>query len=213
MNWTGTILRWTFRLRGTFDGAIAAWGDSLTAGSGSTLYHDWLTQLGLLAGRGGYNGGIGGQTSTQIAARETVDTAHRSWPTIIWAGDNNYNDPPTVEADVASMVSHLGHHNYLVLSLLNGDYPDRYIGQPGYNDIVSINDSFSAAYGSHYVDLRTYLVSKYDPNNPQDVIDHGNDIIPSSLRSDQIHLNDAGYLLVAKYINTTAIGVLEAGKP
>lgn len=184
----------------------------MTAGSGSTLYNDWLTQLGLLSGRAWYNGGVGGETSTQIAARETIDTTHQAWPTIIWAGNNNYSDPPTVESDVASMVAHLGHSNYLVLSLLNGDYPDRYIGQSGYIDIISINDSFAASYGNHYIDLRTYLVSQYDPNNAQDVIDHSNDIIPSSLRSDQIHLNDAGYLLVAKKLNES-ISVLESGKP
>lgn len=147
-----------------------------------------------------FNGGVGGETSTQIATRMLADTVHQSWPTIIWAGNNNYNDPPTVEADVANMVAHLTTSNYVVLSLINGDFPDRYIGQSGYNSIIQINTALAATYGSHYLDVRTYLVSLYDPGNPQDVIDHGNDIVPSSIRFDSIHLNDTGYADLANYI-------------
>ena len=172
----------------------------MTAGSGSTQYHDYLTDLGLLGNVWTYNGGIGGQTSTQIAARETVDTAHQSWPTIIWAGRNNYTDPTTVEADIASMVAHLGHSNYLVLSVLNGNFAGESIGGANYNLIIGINNSLAATYGSHYLDVRSYLVSLYDPSQPQDVIDHSNDVVPTSLRFDNIHLNDAGYQDVANYI-------------
>ena len=49
--------------------------------------------------------------------------------------------------------------------------------------------------------IRTALVAAYNPINAQDVADHANDVTPSSLRSDKIHLNDAGYQFVAKKID------------
>jgi hypothetical protein len=42
------------------------------------------------------------------------------------------------------------------------------------------------------------LISLYNPLDPQDVIDHGNDVPPSSLRADHIHLNTAGYEAMTK---------------
>jgi len=54
------------------------------------------------------------------------------------------------------------------------------------------------------------LVAAYDPGVPQDVIDHGNDVPPSSLRLDTLHQNDDGQAFVSnevwKYL--TAQGLL-----
>lgn len=49
------------------DENIAAWGDSLTANGSSG---DWLKKVGTATGRDVYNGGIGGQGSKSIAARQ-----------------------------------------------------------------------------------------------------------------------------------------------
>lgn len=51
---------------------IACWGDSLTAGAGSTGGQTYPVQLAAMLGDGRniYNGGIGGQNSAQIAARQ-----------------------------------------------------------------------------------------------------------------------------------------------
>lgn len=65
-------------------------------------------------------------------------------------------------------------------------------------------------YGSHYLDIRAYLISLYNPGIPQDVIDQGHDIPPSSLRSDAIHLTATGYADVANYINQN-ITILQEG--
>jgi lysophospholipase L1-like esterase len=180
---------------------IAAWGDSLTSGSGGggTTYE---TALAALSGYTVYNGGIGGETSTQIKTRMLAGISKYGWPTIIWAGRNNYSDPPTVEADIAAMVSALGaNQNYIVLSVLNGEYGlNEYAGGAGYNQIVGINSYLAATYGSHYLDVRSYLISLYNSGIPQDVTDHGHDIPPGSLRSDSIHLNAAGYTDVANLI-------------
>lgn len=202
--WISSGMRSIWPLRGRFD-HVATWGDSLTYGTGATL--SYPTDFSALAGKPIYNGGVVGNTSTQIATRMLADVSRYSWPTIIWAGRNNYTDPTTVKADIAAMVAALGHTHYLVLSVINGEYANEYSGQADYNTIVALNVDLSALYGSHYVDVRSYLVSLYDPLDAQDVIDHGHDIPPASLRSGTIHLNDAGYAAVANKVYES-IGVL-----
>lgn len=105
------------------------------------------------------------------------------------------------------MVAALGHSNYLVLSVLNGLAEPT--GNANYNNIATINAGFLAAYGARYIDVRSYLVSLYDPAQPQDVIDHADDIPPTSLRADNLHLNNAGYAAVAAkvYESIALLGV------
>jgi lysophospholipase L1-like esterase len=57
--------------------------------------------------------------------------------------------------------------------------------------------------------VRSYLVSLYNPNQAQDVTDHSNDVPPTSLRFDTLHLNDAGYQAVAAkvYQSIALLGV------
>lgn len=174
---------------------IAAWGDSLTA----QVYPDLLTQAIV---RPVLNLGIAGDTSTQIRTRFSAKPEAYGDTTIIWAGRNNYSDPSTVLADIAAMVSALGHNRYIILSVINGNFPSEYIGQPDYNTIISINNSLASTYGAHYWDIRAELVAAYNPSLPQDVIDHSNDVPPTSLRNtnDFLHLNPAGDQIVANRI-------------
>ena len=179
---------------------VSCWGDSLTNGAGGTPYP---TALSAITGYNTINNGVGGYTSTQIL--NLFLAAPTQWPnlTIIWSGRNNYTDTATVLANIATMVADIGHDGYLILSVLNGNYvPYEAIGGDGYNLIISLNNQLSAIYGSKYLDVRSILVAAYNPSIPQDVTDHTNDIPPSSLRSDNIHLNTAGYALVASSIKT-----------
>lgn len=57
----------------------------------------------------------------------------------------------------------------------------------------------------NFVDAHELLVYNYNPAIPQDVTDFSNDIVPTSLRSDSIHLNDAGYGIVAKAVHKLLI--------
>lgn len=173
------------------------WGDSLTEGAGGTPYP---AQLATLTGCTVNNRGVGGETSTQIATRMLAGAAQRQNVAIIWAGRNNYPNTATVIADVAAMVASLGHERFLVLSVLNGEYGNEYAGQSGYTQIATINAALSAAYGARYVNVRAALVAAYNAGLPQDVTDHGRDIVPSSLRSDNIHLNTAGYAIAAAQV-------------
>jgi lysophospholipase L1-like esterase len=177
---------------------FAAWGDSLTAGTGGTPYPTTLQSL-----RGAatvYNMGVGGETSTQIRTRMLADTSKLGLYTIIWAGRNNFTSPATVKADIAAMVAALGTSNYVVLSILNGNGEPS--GSGNYTTLTTLNNDLATTYGSHYVDVRAALVTAYDPALSQDVIDHANDVPPTSLRFDGIHLNTAGYTLVANLVNS-----------
>ena len=48
---------------------------------------------------------------------------------------------------------------------------------------MELNSALAATYPNNYFDIRSYLVSQYDPTNPLDVLDHENDVWPASLRA------------------------------
>lgn len=175
---------------------IAAWGDSLTPPFAANL------QL-LYPERMVYNGGVAGQSSTEISTRLRADTGGRnSWVNIFWMGTNNPTQPAQIMADIAASVAALapGNDRFLVLAVLNKDRPEDLRGGEVYNTIVQLNRELAAIYPGNYLDIRAYLVGQFNPALPQDVTDMQNDVIPASLRFDEIHLNNDGSVLVAKKV-------------
>lgn len=173
---------------------IYAWGDSLTNGNTQINYPTQLTDLlGWIV----TNKGVGGETSTQIKNRMIADTGNYSKSVIIWSGRNNSDFPTTIKADIATMVAALGHNRYFVMGILNRS--DEPINSVGWTKIINLNNDLKAIYGSKYIPIRELVVAAYNPSLPQDVTDHNNDVPPTSLRitSDPIHLNTAGYGVVA----------------
>lgn len=198
---------------------IATWGDSLTFGSFAQT--PWPVQLAWLSKQYMvYNGGVGAETSTQIASRMLAATDKYSWPTVIWAGRNNVVSGSTVEADIASMVAALasvGNTNYLVLGILNASTTAEWSGGVTYNQINAINTYLASTYGSHYFDIRSYLVTNGLSNagitpTADDTWNIAHDVPPDSLRysGDTLHLNSTGYGIVAARVNAnidTLLGV------
>lgn len=176
---------------------VTAWGDSMTGGHPT----GWPAQFALLSGATMNARGVGGQTSTQIKDRMIAEPARWGDFTILWAGRNNYGSPETVKADIATMVSKLTTTNFLVISICNGDWASEWVGGTGYETLSALNAELKATYGGKFLDVRKILVDAYNPALPQDVIDHGHDVVPLSLRGDSLHLNDAGNLVVANVIN------------
>jgi hypothetical protein len=174
---------------------IAAWGDSLTPAFALNL------QV-LVPDRSVLNGGFLGFTSTQIAANQLADTEHTHWINVFWYGHNNQSDPVTIKADIAASIAHLspGNRRFIVLGMLNEAKPEEIKGGALYPVILGLNADLAALYPDNYIDIRTWLVSHDDPSNPQDVIDFGNDVVPSSLRYDEIHLRNEGSVLVAQKV-------------
>ncbi|HEY3331414.1 MAG TPA: SGNH/GDSL hydrolase family protein [Capsulimonadaceae bacterium] len=174
---------------------IACWGDSLTAGAGGTPYPAVLQANPAVGARKVVNGGVGGQTSIQIKERFLAAPEKFGDIVVLWAGRNNYFEPDTVKSDVAEMVDKVTTDRFLVLSILNMKTEGK--GTGGLATILRLNQDLATRYKGHYIDIRSAIVDAYDKNSPQDVADHDNDVTPSSLRVDGIHLNTAGYKLVA----------------
>jgi hypothetical protein len=173
---------------------IAAWGDSLTppfAANLQLLYPQRLV----------YDGGIAGQSSTEISTRQRTG-GRETWVTIFWMGTNNPTQPSQIKADIAASVAALGPGNdrFIVLAVLNKDRPEELRGGDVYNMIVQLNRDLAATYPGNYLDIRAYLVAQFNPALAQDVVDAQNDVIPSSLRFDEIHLNNDGSVLVARKV-------------
>jgi lysophospholipase L1-like esterase len=171
---------------------LALWGDSLT--------FQVAPYLSALAGFQAINGGVGGETSTQIKARFMAAPGLHGYPTIIWAGRNNFWERAIVKADIAEMVAALQTSRYVVVGILNGNSAWETPGGSGYDAINTLNAELALQYGDKFCNIRPYMVEQYDPANPQDVIDHGKDVTPGSLRSDNLHLNAAGNAKAAPFI-------------
>jgi len=188
---------------GNFSTPVAGWGDSLTQNVGQT---PWLTQMMPLRSpqRNTFNQGISGQTSAQIAARMLADTSHYQQDiAVIWAGRNDPGASITQAqtlANIASMVAHQANGKFVVLSVPNGNTEPS--GNTQYNNIIALNTALQEAYPFNYIDIRAALVAAYNPSLPQDAIDHGNDVPPSSLRADFLHPNTAGCAVIAPIIDT-----------
>lgn len=179
---------------------IVAWGDSLTAGAGSTGGLNYPFNLSVLTNFTVTNKGIGGETSTQIKNRMVADTGNYDKSVIIWAGRNNYSDPVTVKSDIATIVSTLTHQRYLVVGVINGEYSYEYKNNPGWTLITQLNADLKALYGEKFVDIREYLVSLHD-STTQGMLDYSRDIVPYNIRADQLHLNNQGYQYVSEFLN------------
>ncbi|MFC5407815.1 SGNH/GDSL hydrolase family protein [Larkinella bovis] len=177
---------------------IIGWGDSLTQGVGGTPY---LTILEQMTGYKTINEGVAGQTSQQIAKRMLAATDKHSYNTIIWAGRNNYYELENVKANIAAMVAALGHKRYLVIGIVNNIAPNEQVFGQGHERITQLNNELNRIYGDHFVNIHTYLLAQYDRNSARDIIDHTDDVVPTSLRSDELHLNTSGYTKVAQRIN------------
>lgn len=181
---------------------VVAWGDSMTYGTGADHPHKgqktwpkWFTEF---SGVNVIKKGVGGESSKQIRDRMLAEPALHKEFTVIWAGRNNYRGAEWVKKHIADMVAALGHDNYLVVGITNRTNEPK--GSDGLKIMDTLNADLKATYGIRFVDVRPLLVAAYDKEQPQDVTDHENDIVPSSLRSDKLHLNTAGYKIVAEAI-------------
>lgn len=184
---------------------LISYGDSLTAYFARDEYSSRLASL--LSWTCPSIKGVSGETSTQIATRFLADVSVQSGYVVIWAGRNDYNAPLTVKANIAAMVAFLGHTNYLVVGIPNGEFATEYVGQPAYAQIVQLNTDLAAIYGVRFVDVLPVLVSSYNPSIPQDVIDFTHGIVPSSLRFDTLHPNYLGMDIIAATVMASAVNL------
>lgn len=121
---------------------------------------------------------------------------------VFWYGRNDVKAIGAKDIIINALQASINHlkaqnRKFLVLSVLNGDYSGTEAkGSPLYNTIIDINETIKARWPRDYVEVRKPLVLAYDSNNPIDAQNFIDDIPPSSLRADGIHLNAAGYKVV-----------------
>lgn len=124
--------------------------------------------------------------------------------TIIWAGNNDYTAEfrPQIDANVTRMVEFLKPQDkrFIVIGMAIAAYSDRLKGTPYYTDIMALHKKWRERWPDNFIDITPILQRHYNSNSPIDVQNLKDGCTPSSLRVDDIHLNDAGNLIVAETI-------------
>ncbi|HEY0207844.1 prophage tail fiber N-terminal domain-containing protein [Acerihabitans sp.] len=116
---------------------------------------------------------------------------------IFWVGRNNAGAAATIVSDLRSMVDYIKPYikNIIIIGITNT--AAEISGSSGYNQVATTNSAILSAFPNYYFDWRSLWVGGYDPAQAQDVIDHANDVPPTSLRRDDTHENLAGRTLLA----------------
>lgn len=176
--------------------AVQCWGDSLTAGTGTDPAHAYPARLSHDTGWACDPHGYGGQTSATILGYFQADTSRRKeWVQIIWVGTNDsiaQDGLDPTKANIATFVAGVqGAGRYLVLGLFRFDG-----GTTTPQNLTDMYAYLQATYGNRFVDVRAYLQG-YNDGSANDLADIANGLVPRSLRSDNIHLNNVGYQLVS----------------
>jgi lysophospholipase L1-like esterase len=186
---------------------IACWGDSLFAYIQDPA-NSLPAQLGNRYGVESFNGGVSGETASEIEARFNAAADKHSWVTLIRIGRNSgfatAADRKTTMAVIGRMIAKLhaaGNHRYLILPVWNGDA--EYAGGAAAANKVAIdllNEMIATRWPHAFLDTRRHLVlSGMDEagltDTGTDATDRARDVIPASLRlpDDFLHGNTAAY--------------------
>jgi hypothetical protein len=118
----------------------------------------------------------------------------------LWLGRNGADTGRTVAGDIEAAVASLGHQRYLVGSVLAARLDD---GTPALR-IFELNAALKRSYGSRFVDVLGALVAAAS-ESAEDQADARQGFVPRSLLSDNIHLNQKGYAIVARVFHDATI--------
>jgi lysophospholipase L1-like esterase len=138
--------------------ATAAFGDSLTAGTGSVSPPGgWPAQLAIMRpGQNITNLGVAGQTSAQIAARTLIDKVRgKFWQCVFAMGRNDVGAPnltALVTGSIAAAVANLSAGvKYLICTVTPA--ANEGPATANWNAIVALNAAINAAYGAKVADV------------------------------------------------------------
>jgi lysophospholipase L1-like esterase len=176
---------------------IVAWGDSLTKGSGAKPGGSYPEQIQLRSTRRVSNQGIGGESAQAIFNRMQASPELNKNIVVIWAGRNDVNggNPLAIVRRIEDMVGLTDGDRYLVLSVTNGALEPA--GSKNHSTIMAVNQRLAELYGPRFVDVRTALVTAAGFAEGDATT---TDVPPRSVLFDDIHLNDAGYAIVADVV-------------
>lgn len=142
---------------------------------------------------------------------KVADTDLNQWINIFWCCYNSKLDPVGNRATVNAMVANLRSwkKKYLILSDIPGNLDRNTSGQnkTNYDGIIQTNAYLAADHGPFFVDLIAPLQAAND-GSTQDLLDVSQGIIPASLRADDVHPNNAGYVVVKDVVKSklTSLG-------
>ncbi|MCR6636753.1 hypothetical protein [Devosia sp.] len=115
---------------------------------------------------------------------------HTAW---LWLGRNGAQAGHSVLGDIAAAVASLGHGRYLIGGIL----PSTADSGAGLTQLAALNGQLASTYGARFVNLLSVLSAAAN-GTAEDISDVAAGFVPRSLRSDHLHLNDAGYAIVAQ---------------
>ncbi|NEI60896.1 hypothetical protein [Rhizobium leguminosarum] len=175
---------------------IAAFGDSFTelAYLVNTNEH-WTNIVAARMGRRVYDGGIGGQTSTQVTDRSIADIDYTDRGHIFFCGTNGPDSGHTVLGDIQAAVADLPPGTkFLILPSFNSS--NEPAGSAGYINKMANNAAVAAAFPNNYLDIRSMLIAMQAPGQPyQDGTAYAGDYLSAQLRffngtsTDALHPN------------------------
>lgn len=132
---------------------------------------------------------------------------------LIWTGRNDALNLEgrkkaikNIEKMVQSIDTSNSNRDYYVISVCNGIADTEGQGSKIYENIKSFNNMLEQSFGSNFIDLRSYMVSRalFDLKliaTSVDSTDMKKDAIPRSLLLDHVHLNQKGTNAAGKYLS------------
>jgi len=137
----------------------------------------------------------GGSTSLSLRTHTDRD----SNTVILWMGRNNSARPHETYAELKSAIRHIKAMNarFLIVSVTNGGGES--VGSPYYFGVINLNSLLRKEFPGEFVDVRTALIRSASAD-ANDQIDRAADIPPRSLRTDNVHFNDAGHQIIAEVL-------------
>ena len=171
---------------------VAMWGDSMTEAYAQRMGSQFPS------GRQLFNGGIIGQTSSQIRSRFMADSLRRSWITVIWAGHNDWLYQGSLQ-NIRDMVDALvssGNERFIVLTNAPWANSQYHMGVDR-AQVEQFNSAIVAAFPGKSLDINAALRDG-STGSAEDNADLAAGLTPRSLRwpNDPIHLNERGQDIV-----------------
>lgn len=118
---------------------------------------------------------------------------------ILWMGRNNNARPHEVYADLQAAVKQIKAMDarFLIVSVTNG--AGESFGNGYYVGTLNMNHLLRVEFPDNFVDVRSALIRRAAAD-ANDQADRAADVPPRSLRSDNVHFNDAGQQIIAEIL-------------
>lgn len=205
------------------DMPVNAFGDSLTFGTGSSVFPSktWLYLLtrGLNTPRRRINNGVGGESLIAINGQSTIKSRFLAavagyvaqYPKTLWTLEGGYNNLGNPAADIIAaaqdcvnaLLARDPAAKWIFIGIPNGHLVSEGTGTARFTTLTTVNDTLAAAYGTKFLDIRQWLLDNGMAaagltDTADDVTDRANGIVPRSLRmaDGSVHWNDSGQLAV-----------------